>query len=365
NALDAVGIEIQRSTDGTNFVLITDVQPNSTSYSDGGLAPMTAYYYRILDYTYTDDSSFTPVAEASTKWSGAPPLLGMIAWWPAENSADDVIGNNNGTTPYGIAYAPGKSGRAFDFDGANSRVFIPDNPNLVLTNLTLEGWFYARQTLDSYIAMRGDDRGALDSWVIRRMSDGQLAFQIGDMLKNFVTIETPVPNNQWTHFAATFDSTNGRMKLYINGMLAVQTNTTLHLIGAYDPGWDPGVGIGSQSGTLTVRPSFDGLIDDVALYSRALTPAEIQSIYSAGPAGKAGLSITPTSAPVLSLQSPSGGVMQLTIDGIAGRAYEIDVSTDLVNWTTWTQMDSTGTNSVIDTNGTAHPQRFYRVRLLP
>jgi hypothetical protein len=345
-------------------VQIATVTTNTRNYSDTGLTPVTAYYYRIRAYNDSGDSSYTVIAEASTKWSGMAPLPGMVAWWPGENSADDVIGNHNGTTPYGIAYATGKSGQAFDFDASNRRVFVPDNPDFVLTNLTFEGWFYARQTIDAYIGMRGDDRGALDSWVVRRLSDGQLSFQIGDMMLNFVAIETPVQNNRWYHFAATFDGANGSMKLYIDGALAVQTNTTLQLIGGYDPGWNPGIGIGSQSGTLTVRPSFDGLIDDVALYSRALSPAEIQSIYNAGPAGKAGLAQT-NASPLLSLQPQSGGLMQLTISGVAGRSYEVEASTNLLNWTVWTQVDSTGTNSITDTNTTGLPQRFYRARLLP
>jgi hypothetical protein len=285
----------------------------------------------------------------------------MIAWWPGENSADDVIGGHNGTTPYGIGYAPGESGQAFDFDASIRRVFVPDSSDFVPTNgFTFEGWFYARQTLDAYIGMRGDDRGGVDAWVVRRLSNGQLTFQMNDMLNNFAVIQTPVQNNQWYHFAATFDVASGSMKLYLNGALAVQTNTTLQPIGAYDPGWNPGIGIGNQSGTIN-HTSFDGLIDDLALYSRALSAAEIQSIYNKGPEGKAGLA----RAPMLSLQSQSEGGMQLTIGGAAGRIYEVQVSTDLLNWMAWTQVNSTGTNSVVDTKTAGRQQRFYRARLLP
>jgi hypothetical protein len=289
NSLDEVGFEIQRSTDGTNFVQLINVPPNSTSYSDTGLTPMTAYYYRVRAYNSTDESGYTSVAEASTKWNGAPPLPGMVAWWPAENSADDVIGNHNGTTPYGIAYATGESGQAFDFDASDRRVFVPDSPDFVSTNgFTFEGWFYARQTTDAYLGMRGDDRGGADAWVVRRLSDGQLSFQMDGVPSYSVLIEAPVQNNQWYHFAATFDTTTSEMRLYLNGALAVQTNFAFPPIGSYDPGWNPGIGIGNQSGTIT-HTSFDGLIDDVALYSRPLSPLEIQSIYNAGAAGKASL----------------------------------------------------------------------------
>ncbi len=364
NSLDETGFKVERSPDGTNFVQIAVVAANTTSYSDtSGLTPVTAYFYRVRAYNGSGDSDYTDIAEASTKWNGPSPLPKMISWWPAENSADDVIGNHNGTTPYGIGYAPGKSGLAFDFDASNRRVFVPDSSDFIPTNgFTFEGWFYARQTLEAYIGMRGDDSGGMDSWTVRRLSDGQLSFQIEDVLNNSNVITAPVQNNQWYHFAATFDMASGSMKLYLNGAVAAQTNTTLKPIGGYDPGFNPGIGIGNQSGTI-VRTSFDGLIDDVALYSRALSPTEIQSIYHAGAAGKAGLGQT-NASPMLSLQSQSGA-MQLTIGGASGRTYEVQVSTDLLNWTAWTQVDSIGTNSIMDTNTTIYPRRFYRVRVLP
>jgi len=89
--------------------------------------------------------------------------------------------------------------------------------------------------------------------------------------------------------------------------------------------------------------------------------AEIQSIHDAAGAGKAGLG----RGPALSLQSQPGGAMCLGIVGIAGRTYEVQVSTNLVNWTAWIQVTSTGTNSVVDTTTAGHPQRFYRTRSLP
>jgi hypothetical protein len=365
NSLNETGFKIERGTDGTNFVQIATAGANATTYSDTSLAPTTTYFYRVRAYDDAGDSAYTAIAEASTKLSGAPPLPGMVAWWPAENSADDVIASHNGTTPYGIAYAAGKSGQAFDFDASDRRVFVPDSPDFVPTNgFTFEGWFYARQTLDSFIGMRGDDRGGMDTWTVRRLGDGQLAFQMDDSLNNFVVIETPVQNNQWNHFAATFDSSSGAMKLYLNGALMVQTNTSLQPIGSYDPTYNPGIGIGNQSGTFN-HASFDGLIDDVAVYSRALSGAEIQSIYNAGSSGKAGLNQPHTNAPMLSLQPQSGGAMRLTIGGVAGRSYEVQVSTDMLNWTAWTQVDSTGTNSVMDTNTAIHPRGFYRVRQMP
>lgn len=62
----------------------------------------------------------------------------------------------------------------------------------------------------------------------------------------------------------------------------------------------------------------------------------------------------------------SNGAMPLSIQGDIGQKYEIDVSTDLVNWIVWTdQSNSTGTISITDSDATNFPQRFYRARVLP
>lgn len=61
---------------------------------------------------------------------------------------------------------------------------------------------------------------------------------------------------------------------------------------------------------------------------------------------------------------PSG--MQLTLQGLAGRNYSIEVSTDLVHWAAWTNVVNTnGTMRVMDCDATNCPAKFYRARLLP
>jgi hypothetical protein len=139
-------------------------------------------------------------------------------------------------------------------------------------------------------------------------------------------------------------------------------------------GWSNGVALqilnwnGSLTGGGTQQVVFGNS-------TTALTPAQLRGIvfdYSGTnyPArilsnGEIIPDIAANASPMLSLQSQSGGVMQLTIGGVSGRTYEVEVSTDLLNWTAWTQVNSTGTNPVVDTNTTGAPQRFYRARLLP
>ncbi|AYQ35577.1 fibronectin type III domain-containing protein [Runella sp. SP2] len=71
NASDETGIEIERSTDGTNFAKIADVGANTTTYSNTGLNASTRYWYRVRAANSAGASSYTNVADATTQ---APPV---------------------------------------------------------------------------------------------------------------------------------------------------------------------------------------------------------------------------------------------------------------------------------------------------
>jgi len=121
----------------------------------------------------------------------------------------------------------------------------------------------------------------------------------------------PLPTGQWKHVAATLEGATGDMKLYVDGVLAAQTNTTVRPVGDLDPAYAPGLGIGGHSGTYGYFP-FDGMIDEISLYSRALEPGEIQAIYTAGSAGKCAPTVVP-GVPVITSFAPSSGFPGSTV----------------------------------------------------
>ena len=210
------------------------------------------------------------------------PPSGLVGWWAAEYSALDSAGTNNGTTPFGIAYATGKVGHAFDFDGSSRRVSVPDSPDFKLTNsLTIEGWIFPRQQNSGCIFSRADNRLGVDCWILSMSPTNSISFQIMNGSNQVATIQAPIRTNQWSYIAATLEGTNGALKLYTNGVLAAQTNTTVRPRANLDPAQEPALGIGNHGGNYAQSP-FNGLIDEISLFSRALSQSEIQSIYGAG-----------------------------------------------------------------------------------
>ena len=94
-------------------------------------------------------------------------------------------------------------------------------------------------------------------------------------------VGSSIPLNAWSHVAATYDAASGVLTIYVNGVAASSTTLSSQNIFATDAPID----IGSEADDGAGR-YFPGLIDEVEVFSRALTQSEIQSIYNAGSFGK-------------------------------------------------------------------------------
>jgi hypothetical protein len=215
----------------------------------------------------------------------APVTAGLVGWWSAEGDAADNLGVHNGQAS-GVQFVPGIRGQAFQFDGVNSRVSVPDAPAFELTNsLTIEAWLNINTFLGAQIFFRGDARPGLDPFYLSAEPGQRVAFVIMNEANQYEVLYAQVPGNAWFHVAAVLDGQAGTMTIYVNGALAAQTNTQIRPFARLDPFADPGVGIGNHAGTSHNFP-FNGLVDELALFDRSLSEAEIRSIYQAGVAGK-------------------------------------------------------------------------------
>ena len=208
-----------------------------------------------------------------------PPL--MKAWWTLDETsgvgAADIAGGNNGVHQNGPTPTPGQVAGALSFDGANDTVIAPVASFHDYVNLTLDAWVRP-DSLDP----NGQVVVAFGLYLYELSLEGsemRLVFQPAPLsyapLSNGANIQAGV----WTHVAVVADNNAGEFRFYVNGQVVTVFNSYTANNSWNGSQWR--LGSSSLGGGY-----FDGLIDEVEVFERALTQAEIQSIYDAGSAGK-------------------------------------------------------------------------------
>ena len=180
---------------------------------------------------------------------------------------------NNGTIN-GATWTDGKYNPALSFDGVNDYVEVPDSPSLDLTGaLSVEAWVYIRNMASAnYIVSKGNDDKVNGQYGIL-LSNNQFSFHMYEGDHRYI-LGSNATTQKWYHVVGTWDGTT--MKLYINGFL----NSSGTWAGSLTPN-----NLNLQIGRLG-KPNwmyqFDGIIDEVRIYNRALSAAEILKHYQAG-----------------------------------------------------------------------------------
>ena len=243
------------------------------------------------------------------------PMDGLIGLWSGEGNAVDSVAGNNGTL-VNAGFTDGVVGKAFSFApdsfpyGTYTGVQIPDRPAYALTkSLTVECWIRPRG--NGYIIFfRGDRRPGTDPYCLSLDGHLNLCFAICDGNNDHnVTVKTPVGLGAWIHVAGVLDDGAGTLSLYTNGVLAAQLTTDVRPFGALQPDQSPGVGIGNLNDGGNNFP-FIGDIDEVGLYDRALSEAEVNAIYAehAADAGSRADPLPPRTFPRMPVRAWPGGI---------------------------------------------------------
>lgn len=239
----------------------------------------------------------------------APPS-DLISWYRAENNTLDSTGTNNGTLQ-GATFAAGKVGQAFGFDGVDDFVQLPSNSSLNSASTTVEVWIKPEPLANVFGGFIYASRDPF-------FAEGFSVFVGSDssLLVNIRTANAPfspptffsAPNvihiGQFQHVAVTYNANSGTLAAFVNGA-NVPLSGGMTLSGAIQPSNNHFIGRRQDAATSegsTGAAHFSGLIDEFSIYSRALSPAEIQTIVNAGSAGKcltiAPLQISPATANV-------------------------------------------------------------------
>ena len=206
----------------------------------------------------------------------ASPPKGLVLYLPFDGNVDDASGNGNQTTIIGDPkWVDGKFGKAMEFNGA-TYIEVPDEVDGTfdgVSGLTLEVWVrqYTHHNNGIVVKLITPGQHWPCSYNLETWEDQLAYFAANTDTGEWATGAYPL--DKWFHFAGVFD--NGEERIYINGELIASVSDPSKTItdgdmpvyiGCVEPGAYP----------------FTGELDELAIYNRALTTAEIQADMNSG-----------------------------------------------------------------------------------
>jgi concanavalin A-like lectin/glucanase superfamily protein/thrombospondin type 3 repeat protein len=288
---------------------------------DGSANSVDQFTYNVSD----DGGALSNAAMVRVTASSLPiPGSGLVAAYAFDENGGtrvlDTSGNgNDGTVSGGALWSTGHSGQALVLDGIDGIVLVPDSTSLHLSiGFTFEAWI----SLTSPAASRWQVflEKEPESYFFK-VDTGLNRLGLGGVLGGVccTTLESPVapPLEEWTHVAATWDGAAFRQ--FINGTQTASQPSS----GTLEVNGFP-LRIG---GSTNADEFLHGRIDDLRIYNRALTAAEILQDSSTPVAGLPSVDVTP---PVRSAGSPHGSLsagttqtlLSLTTNEVASCRYD-------------------------------------------
>jgi len=204
-----------------------------------------------------------------------PGTDGLVAYYALDGDPNDSSGNgNNGTIGGTENWLDGKIGGALEFDGSTTYVEIPFSESLKLLNqgdFTLSAWFLADEIPpeNKEVLQQGDANGTGRTWLFVHNSNEIRSYLGGGTTASGVGVEAGV----WYHAAVvvTEGGDADNVQLYVNGQPAGEPTQR---------GMEDCEGVYIIGRHKNPTNFWDGLIDEMQLYNRALSGGEVR--YLAG-----------------------------------------------------------------------------------
>lgn len=265
---------------------------------------------------------------------GYVPNTNLISWWGFNGNANDAMANNNLTNNGAVLTADRNSvaNSAYQFDGINQHL-LASSPSFTFgqsDNFTVSYWMQRATTAYSVAIMHGSGTNGNFIWNFQTGSTGNFQFGTNKQGSAWTWATNTYSPLIWEHFVGTY--ANGTMTLYKNGVqVTTATNSNTAVNQATLPLY---VGRGIGGGAT----HFEGKLDDIGIWDRLLTPAEITALYL----GCGTISAQPIDTTTSVAANASFGVST----SLAGSTYQWQIK----NGSTFQDLNNGGQYSGVNTN---------------
>ncbi|MBN0042178.1 hypothetical protein JN535_18640 [Cellulosimicrobium cellulans] len=324
---------VQGAAHGT--AVVTDAATGAFRYTPAaGFVGPDAFTFRVRAGDLWSNVARTSLAVTSE--------AGARGRWDLDEGtglvATDTSGwGQTGALSGGTTWVSGRSGKALRFDGSSGKVTVPDSAGLDLAGtMTVAAWVRPERVATQHVVKKAQSY-EVDGYELSVASTGRPFFRVnqassGDVFRVNASSAAVADGSTWTHVVGTFDGS--RLRLFVDGVeqgsvagpAAVGTNALPLVIGDQSGGGYP----------------FQGAVDGVRLYDRALSASEVAALYAGSPPGPVAPVATPGSLAtvtgtaaqgVLSAQATGAPTFEVVQAPASGSVVVTDASTGAFRYT--------------------------------
>jgi len=206
-------------------------------------------------------------------------LNGLMAYWKLDDSgstAEDAHSTNDGTISAGVTTGEtGVIGDAFKFNGTSSNVFF-GTACRPTTGLSISLWFNIANITsggDQWFVGNGVYSTNWCGYWVSINTTGNINFRLGTNTATLLdkTYESGLDDGTWHHVACTWDGTNAY--IYVDNVKSTATAYSTDIV------YVTACRLRMGSNAYADGTFYGGLLDEVAIYNRALTDAEVEDLY--------------------------------------------------------------------------------------
>jgi hypothetical protein len=198
---------------------------------------------------------------------------GLVGWWPLGDDSQDHTEYRSDTVAHNTTVTTGKEDLAYLFDGSTSylaRTCTPGDALDITGNITMSAWVkYTGDTALQYIISKSLGGGITEQQYALALSDNKLY-----LIRNGAYVnDCELPSSTWVHVVGTV--TSSAFKVYLNGVECQSSTLTAPSYSTVASNFSIGRSLEDESIAF-----YAGSLQDVRVYNRGLSAAEVKILYS-------------------------------------------------------------------------------------